>query len=202
MMNHLFSESAAHAATGRELVVMCPLWVPYVRIGQERWTPRAKRYMQSRDALAKFIVWHANRTKFQNDDFRLFSVSVAVFLHERKSRKAGEGKADSVGAGSNSGDIDNYLKAAVDSAQVAGVISNDSPDRWLLIAGCPIFTISPTARETGVIRFCELSPERVGVDYGNALLSSIDPKAVPVSVQPTLPIPTTTRAKARTTRQG
>ena len=199
-----FSDIACHPRTGREFFVVCPLWVPYVRIGQERWTKRAKRYLQSRDALAKFVMFEANRQQITADAFRHFSVSVDVFIQARKSRRKGEAKGVELGVGSTRGDLDNYLKAALDSAQVAGVIGNDSPDRWLMIDRSSVFTISPERTETGVIRFSEVSNESAVVAVGDSILDVFEARrrALDSGARPNGGKAALTSATARVTREG
>lgn len=165
-----FSESRQHTRTGKEFVVVCPLWVPYVRVGQERWTPRAKRYLQSRDALAKFIIAAANQQGFRADSFQHFAVSTCVFLHERKSRRKGEGRDAALSVGTNRGDIDNYLKAAIDAAQTAGIVSNDSPDRFVSIGDSSVYPITRDREETGAFLLSEIAPESISSTVGNATL--------------------------------
>ena len=76
------------------------LVVPYVRVGRERWTQRATRYLASKDALATAIRQAAAAAGHdQPDDESRFAVGIGV---TRRSRRAY--------------DLDNVVKAVMDAA--------------------------------------------------------------------------------------
>lgn len=83
------------------------LVVPYVRVGRERWTARAMRYLASKDALATAIRQAAAAVGHDQPDAESrFAVSIHV---TRKTRRAY--------------DLDNVVKALMDSAN--GIIWKD-----------------------------------------------------------------------------
>lgn len=76
--------------------------VPYVRVGRERWTDRASRYLASKDALALAIRQArtaAGVTGPADDQHMNWAVTLAV---RRKSRRHY--------------DLDNVVKAVMDAA--------------------------------------------------------------------------------------
>lgn len=71
--------------------------VPYVRVGRERWTDRARRYLSSRDWLRGELA----RAFGASDEDRAAYWSVILDIHRYKAR----------------GDTDNLLKAVLDAAE-------------------------------------------------------------------------------------
>lgn len=74
--------------------------VPYVRVGRERWTPRARRYMASQDALSMAIRLAARRAgRFEPDEAESWSLTLTI---RRRTR--------------HRYDLDNAVKAVLDAA--------------------------------------------------------------------------------------
>jgi len=73
--------------------------VPFVRVGRERWTPRATRYAASKDALA----WAVRASVGDSLDaaWRAAPWAVTVVIERRKAR----------------GDLDNLVKTVLDACQ-------------------------------------------------------------------------------------
>lgn len=74
--------------------------VPYTRVGRERWTDRAKRYLGSRDAVrgqlaAQLPAGHRDSEAFASGEW---AVSLSVCRCKKR------------------GDLDNILKAVLDAA--------------------------------------------------------------------------------------
>lgn len=94
--------------------------VPYVRVGRERWTPRATRYLASKDALARAIRLHAVAAGHQAPDPTGEWV-VALAVSRRTAHRY---------------DLDNVVKAVLDAAngivwqddhQVASIVADRLP---------------------------------------------------------------------------
>lgn len=74
--------------------------VPYTRVGRERWTPRAMRYLASKDALALHLRLACRDSRRALPDAAArWGVSVHV---QRRTRRAY--------------DLDNVVKAVMDAA--------------------------------------------------------------------------------------
>lgn len=93
---------------------------PYVRVGRERWTPRATRYLASKDALALAIRRAASAAGHQAPDpSGQWAIALAVSRRTRRRY-----------------DLDNVVKAVMDSAngivwqddsQVASIVADRLP---------------------------------------------------------------------------
>ena len=89
--------------------------VPYVRVGRERWTQRAKRYFADQDRMVALLERAAKGQGFvaPTGPWRL---GVTVTLAPAKST----GKMPKT-----AGDLDNVVKAISDAAQKAGIVPDD-----------------------------------------------------------------------------
>lgn len=115
--------------------------VPYVRIGRERWTDRAKRYEASQDELRGLLVAAARADGWPTPWPGVYRVAVTVCMPPTKAstkRKRG-GPEPTPEPPSTGGDWDNYLKAIVDAAvdrttkrgeHKVGIVSADGPHRF------------------------------------------------------------------------
>lgn len=80
--------------------------VPYVRVGQERWTPRARRYKASQDALAWALKVAAGKAGIPDGGADAQWSVQATFLRSTAA-----------------GDLDNLLKAVLDAGN--GIVWSD-----------------------------------------------------------------------------
>jgi len=115
--------------------------VPYVRIGRERWTDRAKRYEASQDEVRALLVSAARAQGWPLPWPGVYRVAVAVVMPPTvKSTKQKRGSPPPCPEPpSTGGDWDNYLKAVVDAAadritkrgvHLPGVTGGDGPNRF------------------------------------------------------------------------
>jgi len=94
--------------------------VPHVRVGRERWTPRAKRYRADQDRIEE----HAKRAfaaAGQSQAGRPWFLYVAAYFNPAKRTGA---------LPLNCGDIDNITKSIADALQRAKVTPDDA---WLYL---------------------------------------------------------------------
>ena len=86
--------------------------VPYVRVGQERWTPRARRYFASKDNLGLAVKLQMQANGWPMLPPKTPFVVSALFWRRRLY----------------TADVDNLVKAALDALQ--GIVFED--DRYCL----------------------------------------------------------------------
>ena len=89
--------------------------VPYVRVGRERWTQRAKRYFADQDRMVALLERAARGQGFLAPT-GAWRLGVTVTLAPAKST----GKMPKT-----AGDLDNIVKAISDAAQKSGVVPDD-----------------------------------------------------------------------------
>lgn len=89
--------------------------VPYVRVGRERWTTRAKRYRADQDAIEAHV-----RERFRAAGYKQSGAPYAldVYATFKPAKSTGE-------IPRNAGDIDNIAKAVSDALQRSGCTPDD-----------------------------------------------------------------------------
>jgi len=89
--------------------------VPHVRVGRERWTPRAKRYRADQDAIEEHVRGVFDRAEVGQCPAPYRVIVDAYFAPAKSTGKIPK----------TAGDIDNVAKAILDALQRAGCTPDD-----------------------------------------------------------------------------
>jgi len=89
--------------------------VPHVRVGRERWTPRAKRYRADQDAIEEHVRGVFDRAEVAQCPAPYRVIVDAYFAPAKSTGKIPK----------TAGDIDNVAKAILDALQRSGCTPDD-----------------------------------------------------------------------------